>query len=130
MRPLTLAERGVCTPTVSLARLLDHGVVPDLVAGHCELELRDYTAEIPADRRAGHSWDRGATDAGRSRTILLCVSKRRDCQAGRSAPGPRPTRAPEQAAIVLGPIYAATPAWYPRRRLACRGGRDGRDQGR
>ena len=46
MRPLTLAERGVCTPTVSLARLLDHGVVPDLVAGHCGLELRDYTAEI------------------------------------------------------------------------------------
>ena len=46
MRPLTLVERGVCTPTVSLARLLDHGVVPDLVAGRCELELRDYTAEI------------------------------------------------------------------------------------
>ena len=46
MRPLTLAERGVCTPTVSLAGLLDHGVVPDLVAGHCGLELRDYTAEI------------------------------------------------------------------------------------
>ena len=46
MRPLTLAERGVCTPTVSLAGLLDHGVVSDLVGGHCELELRDYTAEI------------------------------------------------------------------------------------
>ncbi len=45
MRPSTLAERGVCTPTVSLARLLDHGVVPDLVAGRCGLELRDDTAE-------------------------------------------------------------------------------------
>ena len=31
---------------MSLARLLASGVVPDLVAGHCELELRDYTAEI------------------------------------------------------------------------------------
>lgn len=46
MRPLTLAERGVSTPTVSLARLLDHGVAADLVGGRCPLGLRDYTGEI------------------------------------------------------------------------------------
>lgn len=46
MRPLTLTERGVSTPTVSLAELLAEGVTPDLVSGRCELGLPDYTSEI------------------------------------------------------------------------------------
>ncbi len=46
MRPLTLAERGVSTPTVSLARLVTDGISADLVSGRCELTVPDYTAEI------------------------------------------------------------------------------------
>ena len=46
MRPLTLTERGVSIPTVSLARLLEGGVSRDLVSGRCELTLPDYTSEI------------------------------------------------------------------------------------
>lgn len=46
MRPLTLAERGVVTPTVSLARLVTDGISADLVSGRCELTVPDYTAEI------------------------------------------------------------------------------------
>jgi predicted AAA+ superfamily ATPase len=43
MRPLTLAERGVETPTVSLAKLLDGGAA---VAGRTRLGVADYVAEI------------------------------------------------------------------------------------
>ena len=46
MRPLTLAERSVSTPTVSLARLVTDGISADLVSGRCELTVPDYTAEI------------------------------------------------------------------------------------
>ena len=46
MRPLTLAERGASTPTVSLARLLSDGISPDLIFGRCELTVPEYTAEI------------------------------------------------------------------------------------
>lgn len=45
MRPMTLAERGVEAPTVSLARLLD-GTAE--VAGHTGVGLRTYTEEIVA----------------------------------------------------------------------------------
>lgn len=48
MRPQTLSERGVCEPTVSLARLLAGGVAPDAVSGQSTLGLPDYTAEIVA----------------------------------------------------------------------------------
>ena len=44
MRPLTLPERGVCDPAVSLAELLV-GTRP-AVAGATTLTLRDYTEEI------------------------------------------------------------------------------------
>lgn len=44
MRPMTLPERGVCTPSVSLSRILAGEAQP--VAGHCEFSLRDYTREI------------------------------------------------------------------------------------
>ncbi|WP_066584348.1 ATP-binding protein [Cellulomonas timonensis] len=43
MRPMTLAERGVDVPTVSLARLLDG---TDPVQGDTQVGLREYTAEI------------------------------------------------------------------------------------
>ncbi|MBK8446688.1 MAG: ATP-binding protein [Micropruina sp.] len=44
MRPMTLIERGVCTPTVSLAGLLSGGREP--LSGTCPLRLADYVDEI------------------------------------------------------------------------------------
>lgn len=44
MRPMTLIERGVCTPTVSLASLLAGGREP--LSGSCSLRLADYVDEI------------------------------------------------------------------------------------
>lgn len=44
MRPMTLTERGVCTPTVSLAGLLSGGREP--LSGTCRLRLSDYVDEI------------------------------------------------------------------------------------
>lgn len=44
MRPLTLPERGVCEPTVSLADLL--AGTRDPVRGETNLTVRDYTGEI------------------------------------------------------------------------------------
>jgi predicted AAA+ superfamily ATPase len=44
MRPLTLPERGVCVPTVSLADLLDDEL--STIAGNSQLALGDYTDEI------------------------------------------------------------------------------------
>jgi predicted AAA+ superfamily ATPase len=46
MRPLTLPERGVCRPTVSLAGLLTGDQAP--VRGATNLTVRDYTDEIVA----------------------------------------------------------------------------------
>ena len=46
MRPMTLSERGVTSPTVSLRRLLAGGREP--LAGACPLTLRDYVEEIVA----------------------------------------------------------------------------------
>ena len=46
MRPMTLAERGLVRPTVSLKSLLE-GTRPSF-AGTCELRLADYTDEILA----------------------------------------------------------------------------------
>jgi uncharacterized protein len=43
MRPMTLAERGVDVPTVSLARLLDG---TDPIEGDTRIGLREYTDEI------------------------------------------------------------------------------------
>ena len=44
MRPLTLAERSVCTPTVSLADLLTGARAP--ITGRCDLRLVEYTEQI------------------------------------------------------------------------------------
>ncbi len=44
MRPLSLAERGVGTPTVSLARLLRGGETQ--IAGRSQIRLEDYVNEI------------------------------------------------------------------------------------
>lgn len=44
MRPMTLTERGACTPTVSLAGLLSGGREP--LSGNCPLRLSDYVDEI------------------------------------------------------------------------------------
>ncbi|MPZ87063.1 MAG: DUF4143 domain-containing protein [Nitriliruptorales bacterium] len=46
MRPLTLAERGVGAPGVSLQYLLAGGLRP--VSGHTDVTLEDYTREIVA----------------------------------------------------------------------------------
>ena len=61
MRPMTLPERGVCSPTVSLTELLAGGRLQ--ISGRCALKLPDYAQEIlasgfpgirqdPADLRA------------------------------------------------------------------------------
>ncbi len=44
MRPMALIERGVCTPTVSLAALLSGA--RELLSGNCPLRLADYVDEI------------------------------------------------------------------------------------
>lgn len=46
LRPMTLAERGVDSPTVSVARLLEGGRAP--VEGRTEVDLEDYVDEILA----------------------------------------------------------------------------------
>jgi uncharacterized protein len=46
LRPMTLAERSVDSPTVSLARLLD-GVCPS-IEGRTQIDLEDYVDEILA----------------------------------------------------------------------------------
>lgn len=46
MRPMTLSERGVTSPAVSLRGLLTGGREP--LAGSCPLTLRDYVEEIVA----------------------------------------------------------------------------------
>jgi hypothetical protein len=57
MRPLTLPERGVCHPTVSLADLLAGTRHP--VEGTTNLTVRDYTSEIA---RSGFPGLRGLSD--------------------------------------------------------------------
>lgn len=74
MRPLTLVERGVSTPTVSLARLLAQGLSPDTVSGRCTLTLPDYTSEIisggfPALRAGSDRAVRAALDGYLQRII-------------------------------------------------------------
>jgi predicted AAA+ superfamily ATPase len=44
MRPMSLAERGVSTPTVSLSQLLT-GSRPS-ISGECSVDLRGYTEEV------------------------------------------------------------------------------------
>lgn len=51
MRPMTLSERGVAEPTVSLRALLS-GTVPEL-HGDCPLALADYAEEIVASGLPG-----------------------------------------------------------------------------
>jgi predicted AAA+ superfamily ATPase len=74
MRPLTLTERGVGEPTVSLARLLDGGITTDVVSGRSALTLPDYTAEIvgggfPALRGGPERAARAALDGYLQRII-------------------------------------------------------------
>lgn len=44
LRPMSLAERGVSEPTVSMAALLEGGGAK--ISGHCSLTLPDYVEEI------------------------------------------------------------------------------------
>ena len=74
MRPLTLAERGVAVPTVSLAQLLEGGPTSDLVFGHCKLGLAEYTSQIvaggfPALRATSERAIRAALDGYLQRII-------------------------------------------------------------
>lgn len=47
MRPLTLAERGTTTPTVSLADLLGSSpAVPAAITGSTTVRLEQYAAEV------------------------------------------------------------------------------------
>lgn len=76
MRPLTLTERGACTPSVSLAWLLNRGVQRESISGRCELTLPDYTDEIvrggfPALRMASERANRAALDGYLQRIIEI-----------------------------------------------------------
>lgn len=64
MRPMTLPERAVTHPTVSLAALL--GDEPPAIAGRCPMDLGDYTDEILA---SGFPGLRALT--GRARRLQL-----------------------------------------------------------
>ena len=46
MRPLSLMERGLATPTVSLGQLLEGEIPP--IEGSCECDVRTYVGEIVA----------------------------------------------------------------------------------
>lgn len=64
MRPMSLAERGIATPTTSLATLLD-GELP-AVAGDSPLDLEAYADEIV---RSGFPAVRGLPQAARRETL-------------------------------------------------------------
>jgi len=108
MRPLTLAERGVSTPTVSLAALLGSGAeAPAAITGSTAMRLEQYTAEIVAGGFPGmratrtriqramigsyvdHIVDRDFPEAG------LAVRNPALLAAG-SAPTPLPPRPPRR----------------------------------
>ena len=90
MRPLSLAERGLATPTVSLAALLD-GTAD--VTGECPLDLADYTAELT---RSGFPAIRAMPDDVRPAVLdgyLTTVVDRDFADAGRSVRRPETLRA-------------------------------------
>lgn len=60
MRPLTIGERGLVEPTVSLAKLMRGGT--DKITGHTELDLAAYTDEI---LRSGFPGIRGLAERAR-----------------------------------------------------------------
>jgi uncharacterized protein len=68
MRPMTLAERDLDAPTVSLARLLDGG--RDTIGGRTEVNLQRYVTEIVASGfpgLRGRLCGRGSRRAARAR---------------------------------------------------------------
>jgi predicted AAA+ superfamily ATPase len=72
MRPLTLPERGIGAPTVSLATLLSNGGGP--LEGTTEVTLQDYTSEIltggfPGMRHGNARTQRAALDGYLERII-------------------------------------------------------------
>jgi len=70
MRPMTLPERGVSEPTVSLKSLLEGRVSP--LAGNSPMTLVDYTHEIVASGLPGVRQD---PDALRRRTLSTYVDE-------------------------------------------------------
>ncbi|MCL2317361.1 MAG: DUF4143 domain-containing protein [Actinomycetia bacterium] len=70
MRPMTLPERHVSQPTVSLAALLGGGAPP--VGGACPLGLADYAREIVASGLPGVRQD---PDSLRQRTLMAYVDE-------------------------------------------------------
>lgn len=70
MRPMALPERGVTTPAVSLATLLEGGR-PD-VEGDCALTLRDYVEEIVA---SGFPGIRAADPAARAYLLASYIDR-------------------------------------------------------
>lgn len=91
MRPMCLAERGVVTPTVSLAALLD-GTRPD-IEGTSDLGLPDYVDEILASGLPGIRLDRGRARRAQLDSYLDRVVERDLPELGFQARRPETLRA-------------------------------------
>lgn len=90
MRPLTLAERGVELPTVSLRALLSGGHPP--VSGHTELRLEDYVREILASGFPGLRGLSGRPLRAQLDGYLLRIVDREFAQMGHAIRNPAALR--------------------------------------
>ncbi|MCL2781075.1 MAG: DUF4143 domain-containing protein [Actinomycetia bacterium] len=91
MRPMTLPERGVCAPTVSLATLLAGGRPP--ISGTCGLKLPDYAAEIVASGFPGIRQDPAALRGEMVESYIAEIIERDVPELGADIRRPRQLRA-------------------------------------
>ncbi len=90
MRPLSLAERGLATPTVSLRTLLDGGKAP--VEGYTACGLEDYTREIVASGFPGLRNLQGRARRAQLDGYLLRIVDRDFAELGRRVRNPAALR--------------------------------------
>jgi hypothetical protein len=87
LRPLSLAERGLATPTVSLKRLLT-GAKKAPVEGHTVCALEDYTREIVASGFPGLRGLQGRAQRAQLDGYLLRIVDRDFAELGRPVRNP------------------------------------------
>jgi len=90
MRPLSLAERGLATPTVSLKVLLTSAKAP--IEGHTACGLEDYTEEIVASGFPGLRGLQGRARRAQLDGYLLRVVDRDFAELGRPVRNPAALR--------------------------------------